>query len=234
MKTALTTLCILLIATAVVAEKPVFESTGYVPARIACPFESTMYTWDFNEGDHGFMPMACDDTGGEPVWAYGADANFPGLNLWATVLDGNYLSDAGEALVSPAFMVDAGSCLVQVVHYFDTELNYDGANLVVDGVAVEPMDGYTIPEISPSLNYYAFCVEGQPGFSGHDLDDYVMITSCFDLTAFMGTEVDLSFQFGSDSSVTYPGWYLNSVIVGGTEPVATQPTDWDSLKANYR
>jgi hypothetical protein len=50
----------------------------------------------------------------------------------------------------------------------------------------------------------------------------------------MGQNIELNFQFGSDSSVQYPGWYLNSVVVGGTDPVSTDATDWNSMKASYR
>ena len=234
MKTLLTVLCILLLTTVALAEKPVIQGDHFAPARIACPFEVTSITWDFNDGDWGFTPEVCDATGGAPVWAYGQDTNFPGLNLWATVLNGNYLPSSGEALVSPTFMVDTSTNLVQIVHYFDTELTYDGMNLMVNGTVVEPMEGYNLAVINPSTSYYAFCVDGQPGFSGHDLADYVMITSCFDLAAFEGQDVALALQFGSDSSVQYPGWYIGSVVVGGTQPVSTETTTWDSLKAQYK
>lgn len=230
MKSMVTVLFILLLATAASAEKPVIESNHSDITRIACPFEVTTLTWDFNDGDSGFTPQFCDDTGGTAVWAYGQDANFPDLNLWATVLNGNYPNNAGEALVSPTFMVDASTSLVQIVHYFDTEYSYDGMNLLVNDVVVPPMEGYS----DDSIWSTTYCVNGQPGFSGHDLVDYVMITSCFDLAEFEGQDVALSFQFGSDSSVVYPGWYLGSVLVGGTQPVSTQTTSWSSLKALYK
>lgn len=234
MKTSVMVLCILLLTTCAFAAKPVIENTGPVPGRVACPFEVVTYDWDFTNGDGGFTPMVCDDTGGVPVWQYGADSNFPGLNVWATVLDGNYPSDAGEALVAPTFMVDTSTNLLQVVHYFDTENSYDGCNVVVNGTVVAPMDGYNDDMISDSTNYYAFCVDGQPGLTGHDLDDYVLITSCFDLAAFAGEEVSVAMQFGSDSSVTAPGWYISAVTVGGTEPVSTQSSTWSGLKASFR
>ncbi len=176
----------------------------------------------------------CDDTGGEPVWAYGTDSNFPGLNIWATVLEGTYPANSGEALVSPTFHVDLSSSLVQIVHYYDTEFSFDGMNLMVGGVVVEPMSGYDDDIISDSTSYYAFCVDGQPGFSGHGLDSWVMTTSCFDLAQFDGQDVELSLQFGSDTSVQYPGWYLGSIMVGGSEPVATEGVSWTGLKSMFR
>jgi len=233
MKTVLTTLCILAVATMALAEKPVIPSGDWTPARIACPFEVVTYDWDFAQGDQGFTTSVCDDTGGAPVWAHGTDANFP-ATVWGTVLNGDYISDAGEALVSPEFMVDTSTNLVQVTHFFEFENSYDGGNLMVNGTVVAPMDGYNDDELSDSVNYYAFCVDGQPGLTDDPLVPYEMITSCFDLSAFEGETVSLEFQFGSDSSVTYLGWYLGGVKVGGTEPVGTTDASWDAMKALYR
>lgn len=235
MKTLLATLCVLIIAGVALAEKPVIESNGWQPTRIGCPFQVTVYEWDFAVGDQGFTPAECDPNGGEPVWQYGAEGNFS-ANVWATVLNGEYPSNAGEALVSPTFVVDTSISqhMVQLTHYFDIETNYDGCNLMVNGTVVAPMEMYTVEELSPSTFYNPYCVDLQPGFTGHDLEPWVMVQSCFDLSDFNGQEVNLEFQFGSDSSVTYPGWYLGSVIVGGDDPIGTRDTRWDAMKALYR
>ncbi len=46
---------------------------------------------------------------------------------------------------------------------------------------------------------------------------------CFDLSAFDGQTIQVEFDFGSDSSVTYPGWYLAYVRIGDPEiPVDLQ------------
>lgn len=234
MRTLLTFLCVLVLASAAAAEKPVIENPDPVTTRVDCPFDVVTYDWNFNDGDYGFTTDVCDPTGGEPVWAYGTETNLPGYTVWGTVLDGNYPSNSGEALVSPMFTVGTATQYVQIVHYYDTEFSYDGLNLVVNGDVVAPMDGYDDDELSDSTTYYAFCVDGQPGFSGHDLDDWMLITSCFDLSAYLGLDVDLRFQFGSDSSVQYPGWYLASVQVGGFDDVATEPHTWSSLRTLYR
>lgn len=228
MKKLLVVLGILTLATCAFAAKPTLELEGNPAIRIACDLNSVMYDWNFADGDHGFVPTICED-GAFPVWAYGVDATYG--TVWATGLDGAYVSNAGEALVSPTFLVDPSTQFVEVVHFYDIETNYDGCNLEVNGQVVEPLEGYDVAAISTSANFYAFCVDLEPGYTGHELTGF--ITTCFDLGAFTGQEVALEFTFGSDSSVTYPGWYIASVTVG-SNVVGVETKAFSSIKALYR
>ncbi len=227
MKKLLLILGVLALTTGALAEKPVIESDGVATPRVACDLNNVVYDWNFADGDQGFTTMMCD-TEGEPVWQHGTDATYG--TVWGTVLDGEYPSNAGEALVSPTFMVDATTQFVEVVHFYSIENNYDGANLTVNGEVVPPLAGYDVEEISSSTAFYAWCVDGEPGLTGTGLTDFV--TSCFDLSAFIGEEVALEFTFGSDSSVTYPGWYLASVQVG-SQVVSTEASTLSDIKALY-
>jgi hypothetical protein len=228
MKKLLVILGILAVAAVAVADKPVIESTGQPAPRIECGLNSVMYDWNFADSDHGFTTMMCDDEG-EPVWQYGVDNTYG--TVWGTILNGDYLNNSGEALVSPTFMVDAASYLVEVYHFYATENNFDGLNVAVNGTVVEPVAGYDVAELNPSANYYAWCVDGEPGFTDDLNPDF--ITTCFDLSAFMGEDVALEFTFGSDSSVTYPGWYLASVKVGAAV-VSTESATFSEIKALYQ
>jgi hypothetical protein len=228
MKKLLVVVGILTLATCAFAAKPVIELEGNPAIRIDCDLNSVMYDWNFADGDHGFVPTICED-GASAVWAYGVDATYG--TVWATGLNGAYVNNAGEALVSPTFLVDPSTQFVEVVHFYDTETVYDGCNLEVNGQVVEPLEGYDVAELSISANYYAFCVDLEPGYTGHDQIDFV--TSCFDLGAFSGQEVALEFTFGSDSSVTYPGWYLARVMVG-SNVVGVETKTFSSIKALYR
>jgi len=227
MKKLLLIVGVLALTTGALAEKPVIESNGVPAPRVACDLNNVVYDWNFADGDQGFTTMMCD-VEGEPVWQHGADATYG--TVWATVLNGSYVSNAGEALVSPTFVVDATTQYVEVVHFYATENIYDGCNLAVHGTVVEPMAGYDVPELNTSANYYAWCVDGEPGFTDDLNPDF--ITSCFDLSAFMGEEVALEFTFGSDSSVTYPGWYLASVQVG-SQVVSVEASTLTEIKALY-
>jgi len=226
MKTLLTVLLVVGITSVALAEKPVVQNDN-APTRMECPFENVYATWDFSDGDVGFTTGACDD-GGLPVWELGV---FNGEDCFGTVIAGDYLNDSGDALISPSWMVDDSNKWVQIYHYYDIETSYDGGNLLVNGVVVDPLEGYPDDEISDSTSYYAWCVDGQPGFTGHDPTDWFY--SCFDLTAFIGEEVSLNFQFGSDSSVTYPGWYIATIWAGG-DVVATDGATWTQVKGLYR
>ena len=171
----------------------------------------------------------CDD-GGVPVWEYGEIPDAPIGNVWVTQLYNPYPSDAGEGLLSPAFMVDESTYLIEVEHAYVTESDYDGCNVKANGEVIHPMEGYPVDEISASTSYYAWCVDGQPGFTGV-VDDWVI--SCFDLSAFTGQEVELRFDFGSDSSVQNAGWIIRYVRVGGGV-VANDGTTWSAVKGLYR
>ena len=230
MKSLLVILCIMIMATVAWGAKPPGIMNG-TPERIECTFTYVAWEWDFAQGDHGFTTAMCDAEG-LPTWAWGTESTeFGPMDVWGTVLNGDYESQTGEALISPIWTVDASNYLVQLVHWYDTEPSFDGGNLMVNGVVVPPFDGYPDDELCDSDSYYAWCVDGQPGFTNHDPTDF--FASCFDLSEFIGEEVQLEFQFGSDSSVTYPGWYFASVTVGG-DVVASDAQTWSQLKAIYR
>jgi bacillopeptidase F (M6 metalloprotease family) len=195
-----------------------------------CGFTTVTYDWDFAVSDHGFTPMICED-GGQPVWAYGEEVTIPGSPgyVWATGLNGSYVNNSGDGLMSPTFMVDGTTAFVEVDHYYDIETNFDGCNLKVNGTVVPPIAGYD-GTISTSTSYYAYCVDLQEGLTGHD---EIWRTDCWDLSAFEGEMVQLQFDFGTDSSVTYPGWYLAAVRVGG-QVVPNEQTTWGSIKGMYK
>ena len=194
-----------------------------------CGFQLVTYDWDFSQGDHGFTTTTCDPTGGGPTWAWGMENIVTTGNVWATVLNGSYASNTGEGLVSPAFMVDASTAFVEVDHYYDIETNFDGCNLKVNGTVVPPIAGYD-GTISTSTVFYAFCVDLQEGFTG---PDQTWRTDCWDISSFEGEMVQLEFDFGTDSSVTYLGWYLAAVRVGGIV-VPTAESSWGQIKGLYR
>ena len=116
-----------------------------------------------------------------------------------------------------------------VSHYVDIETNYDGCNVSVDGTVIAPMGGYD-GVISTSTSFYAFCVDMEEGYTGHA---NVWATSCWDLSAYDGQTIQVEFDFGSDSSVTYPGWYLGYVKVGGMTATPTEQTTWGTIKSLY-
>lgn len=227
MRALLTALCIITLVGAAGAEKPPADP-AQPGGRVPCDMDVVTYVWDFADGPQDFAPAICEAPG-VAAWDYG-DGGYVGHagNVWGTVLAGDYPNESGDGLMSPAFMVTEASYLVEIYHYTDIENNYDGGNLEVNGVVVPPTDGYPAT-ISTSTGFYAWCVDMEEGFT----DDEAWGARCFDLGQFMGEEVVLSFDFGSDNSVTYPGWYIASVTVGGTDPSANDGTTWGEIKGLF-
>lgn len=231
MKALLSLVCLLFVAgVAMAGSPPAAEPTQ--PAQVPCNLPAVAYNWDFADADHGFTTIACDSDG-LPVWAYGTTGFIPGAPgaVWGTVLNANYPNQAGEGLVSPEFMVDNSAYLMEVYHWFQIENNYDGGNVSVNGTVITPMGGYT-STISTSTSYYAWCVDMEQGFTGST--NPVWRTDCWDLTALIGQTISVEFDFGSDSSVTYPGWYLASVKIGGEGIIPVEGASWGSIKNLYR
>jgi hypothetical protein len=229
MKTLLTLALILVLAVPGLAEKPQFDAPE-PPARVPCGLTSVIHDWDFAVSDHGFTTAACDDQG-VPVWEHGPTSYVPDAPgaCWGTVLDADYPLDAGESLVSPTFSVDATTYLVEVVHYYSMENLWDGGNVTVNGNIVVPLAGYP-GTISIPQDWYSWCVDEEAGFTGLDVG---WLTTCFDLGAYIGQDVTLSFDFGSDDFGVEPGWYIAAVRVGSDQAVPVAPESLTGIKARF-
>lgn len=189
----------------------------FEPLRpVPCPLVYVAFDWDFTVNDQGFTTTTCDATGGDPVWAWGTStiAGAPG-DVWGTVLAGNYPNNAGEGLLSPSFDVTDVTDKMEILSYLHTETNFDGVNVTVADTLLQPNPAYDAT-ISTSTSYYAYCVDNESGWTGNSStgpsQDWVQ--QCFDLSAYVGQTIQVRFDFGSDSSVSYPGWYLGYVRIG--------------------
>ncbi len=198
------------------AAKPVVALPAPAP-RTACAIDIVTYDWQDPVLAHRFSEARCE-AGGVEVWQYGAAHGIPGApeGVWGTILAAPYPDDAGHGLRSISFVVSPVTSLVEIEHWYDIESGYDGGNvsLYPEGVILQPDGGYPLSEISASPSYYAWCVDGEPGWSGQSGD---WRTDCFDLTPWMGQEVALELDFGADVSVTGMGWYLRRVRIGGAD-----------------
>jgi hypothetical protein len=209
--------CFMAATSAALAEKPILPAPALLN-RVSCELGPIAYDWNFALGPQGFSTVECD-TAGTPVWEWGSTSIIPGApaHVWGTILNGNYPNDSGAGLVSPMWTVDEQSYLVEVRHYFETESTYDGCNLTVHpyGAVWPPIGGYPTETISPSTSYYACCVDGEAGWTGSSNGWRV---DCFDLSEYMQMQIAVEFDFGSDATVTAPGWYIARVRVGAPGP----------------
>lgn len=217
MKPVLIALLLVLIAFPAIAEKPAIE-LPLEQHREPCFLSGVEIDWDFSLGPQGFYTASCDESAAS-LWEYGPTSIVEGAppSLWGTILNGNYPDDGGERLVSPYLVVAQGTCFLEIEHWLEAESGYDGCNLSVrrpglPDLILHPIGGYPVQSISESENYYANCVDGEPGWTGH-IDPHWRV-DCFDLSVLIGGEYRLQFDFGSDTSVNYRGWYISRIRVG--------------------
>jgi len=209
------------------------------PVPACCPFENTVYMVDFNETD-AFQLFPC---GGAPVWEWGPMTNpevpsvacddVPITNILATGLAGDYPVGGGEIAAVGPFFIDQYTTCLELCHFFDSENAYDGGNVKVstDGGAtwtlLAPNAGYP-----SATNTYPPCIPGESAFSGHFMGAFQR--DCFDLSPYLGFDIMVGFFFGSDSSVTYPGWYIKWVKIGSDDSSPVEDGSWGQIKSLYR
>jgi hypothetical protein len=147
---------------------------------------------------------------GTPTQSTGPTSAHSGVNVWGTDLDANYPASCNNKLDTPSFIVPAYAELV-FWHWYDTEASYDGCNVKIstDGgttwSVLTPEDGYTGTANSANPLY------PEPIWTGHVQKYWEEET--IDLSAYNGMEAQLRFHFGSDSSVQYPGWFIDDVSI---------------------
>ena len=110
------------------------------------------------------------------------------------------------------------------------------ANDGVTWILIPPARGY-----DGSANYYddgfwPKCIPGQPCFTGWS---ETFIKDCFDLGAYVGQEVLVGFDFGTDQIDPWYGWYIKSVKFGepptsGVEMIDEERPTWGAVKVMYR
>jgi hypothetical protein len=206
-----------------------------------CAIEVTCYFIDFNLGPDGWYSRPC---GIGPIpWQWGVPVGIPTVacdgepvtHVLATVLNGSYPVSRGEAAVVGPFQITAECSCLELCHYYYAEMGFDGGNVKVstDGGAtwqiVQPFGGYD--DILDSTSYIAECVWGEEVFTGNSV---TFVKDNFDLTDYIGQTVLVGFFFGADSSVTYPGWYIKWLKLGGEQFSPVQEKTWGSIKSLYR
>jgi hypothetical protein len=191
------------------------------------------YQEDFEAGNGGLTGTGC--------WEYGVPTSGPGAahsgtHLWATVLAGNYPSSSNSTLTLPVLSGLPAGMKLELWHWHvfeGTTTLYDGGNVKVstDGgttwTVVTPVGGYTGTAYASTPG-----VGGQPIFGGSSGG---WLKKTFDLSSYVGQNATLRLHFGSDGSVTYPGWYVDDIIVYGVDytGVAGQPAGAKGLPLAY-
>ncbi len=166
---------------------------------------------DFEADNGNFSSTGCWEWG---IPTYGPGSAYSGVNVWATVLHNDSPNDANCQPVTPAFVVTGTNPQIGFAQWFDIEDGWDGGNVKIslDGgitwTLIEPVGGYPYPSID--------ALGGEPGFSG---DYSFWHTTLFDLSGIVnpGDIVQFMFDFASDGSISYAGWYIDNFAYDGME-----------------
>lgn len=169
---------------------------------------------NFESDNGGFSPDA--GTG----WEWGIPTSGPGSahsgsKCWATVLGGDYPNNANWSLYSPLFVATTDAPSFAFFHWYNMEAYttnaYDGGN-----ISVKVNDGsYQLITPRGGYNYSSVYGLGEAGFSGTTPGWEFVV---FDLPMVQQGDVfRIRFRFGSDASITRPGWYIDDFIVSGFE-----------------
>jgi hypothetical protein len=213
-------------ATGVITGTPPAGSEGIhqVTVRVESALQATIFAeqtydlrilhqvvgWDFEGACPNGWTLTSEWQCGTPSSVGPATAH-SGAQCLGTVIAGNYsngLTWAGTNATSPAIDL-TGTTAPQAMFYLwvDTEgSTYDGANLKVS------TDGTTFSIVTGVTPAYNLTVDSQSAWGGHQsTSGWQLVTA--DLSAFAGQTIYLRFGFRSDSSVQYPGVYLDDLSI---------------------
>lgn len=155
-------------------------------------------------------------------WEWGTPTSGPGnahsgSYVWGTLLGGEYPSSANFTLDSPAITVEGSAPQLTYWTWYDTEFSWDGWNVKIstDGGTNFTILYPTVPAAydDDAANAGNAGIPDEPCFSGHDVGEFWQ-QHVFDLSDYAGDEVIIRWHFGSDSSINFPGVFIDDVFVG--------------------
>ena len=160
----------------------------------------------------------------------GADHTGAGGKCFGTVLTGNYNDGQSAYLTSQPVTIPASGnpYYLRFWMWLSTELDYDGGVLEV---SVNGGPYTVVPSSALSLAYNrpavaSFSGPAWSGETGLNVWNRVRVN----LATYAGSSVQFRFHFASDSSVTFPGWYVDDfaieqdpvVTLAATAPIAVE------------
>ena len=186
-----------------------------------------IFEWveDFESSNGGFVS--------DPVtgaWEWGVPTSGPGAahsgtKLWATVLAGPYVNYADWKLTSQDdYVANENNPIIFFYHWYDIETGWDGGNVKysTDGTTwllLHPVGGYDgVASTANSGIPAESCFTGHPAI--WEAEEIIIPVNS-------GQTFKLRFHFGTDGSVTYPGWYIDDLAGLGLTYVgiAEEPGD---------
>lgn len=162
---------------------------------------------------------------GEPT--YGPSGAWSGTKVWGTVLGEEYPNNVDDNLISSAHFISDPDARFEFYHWYDIENSWDGGNVSIstnggaDWELLTPYGSY------PDPNIVAFG-SLEPGYT--NLSDG-WVHAAFDISSYYNQNVMFRWRFGTDGSVTRAGWYIDDVVVVGSQPPT--PPDMSYNPSSY-
>jgi hypothetical protein len=206
------------------------ERNFFVPTQIGEKvYTTTGYYNNFEANDGGFT-----QAGGQWAWGTptsGPGAAYSGTKLWATVLGGNYVAGLATLDTVPITVPTGGDLSFWL--WYDYEASYDGLN-----VQISTDSGTTWTLMMPAVGPYTGSGNSAnplglnvPCWTGHVQGFWEYIE--FDLAAYEGMSVMFRFASGADTSVFYPGAYIDDILVGNLVITIVPEYDESAAVANW-
>lgn len=155
---------------------------------------SVGYSNDFESNVNGWntdTPYAVNNT-----WEWGVPVNGPGAahsgeKVWATDLDGTYLTDSYSTLEAPPIYIPEEGAILEFAswHYLENGWDYGYLTLTDDG----------------GENWYLI-----DDFTGQSGGWQVL---AYDLSEYAGKTVNISFDVEADWLINYDGWYIDDFSI---------------------
>jgi bacillopeptidase F len=171
------------------------ESNYSNEVPIEAPFVTMLYHSNFSEDDGGFTTGGTNNS-----WEWGEPASGPGEALkgdhvWATNLAGNYNTNENSWIESPKIEISGfDSANLHFTHWQDFHIDSDYGYIQIS------TDG------GGEWEELAEFTERDPEWAEakYSLDDY------------LGETIQLRFVMHSDNFIEFEGWYIDEVMVVGT------------------
>ena len=181
--------------------------------------------WDLGGGTSEDFEVSNGGYTADPAtsaWEWGVPTSGPmgahsGTKVWATVLGGNYVVSADWKLTTGDIAATSDNPQLKFWHWYQMEGDYgtlwDGGNVKIS------VEGGPWTVISPVGGYFGVASTANVGIPGESC--YSSTTNgnfwsqaVFNLPVTTGQPFQIRWHFGSDPSVTYPGWYIDDVTIG--------------------
>ena len=190
---------------------------GYVALEWEAPgtsfFGSDTLLYDFEE-DNGEFTGDGEWGWGAPTYSEGPSEAYSGMNVWGINLSGEYSNSTLSSLTTPEIdLSDFDNPAFGFYQWYDIENSWDGGN-----VKISTDGGSSWQLLTPTTGYPDDNITGldEPGFTG---DNTAWSFVSFNLGDYADMTVQFRFDFGTDGSVTYPGWYIDDLNVFSNEEV---------------